>query len=203
MLVDLLRRVEERSALVGELVEAEAEPAIEVGVVRRIELLDGLFDDVHALGVERVEVLLGQLRADPVDPLALVAVRLVGHRRPEHPERDRLSVDLGLQGRLELGCLLGLLAGQLAEVALGREAPQLANPAVAVRRPPKRLRLLELRQLGVALKDRSQLQLLLEPRVVEVELLVELGDEAVGPVAEAVEVGFVRGAAALGKAAVG
>ena len=140
--------------------------------------------------MEGIDVLLGQLDADPVDLLALVAVRLVGHRRPQHPERDRLAVDFGLQGRLELGRLLGLLARQLAQISLGGEAPELADPAVSVRRSAERLRLLELGQLGVALVDRSQLELLLEPRVVEVELLVELGDEAVGPVAEAVEVGL-------------
>ncbi len=135
-------------------------------------------------------MLLGELGADPVDALALVAVRLVGHRRPEHPERDRLAVDLGLERRLELGCLLGLLARQLAEVALGGEAPQLADPGIAVRRLAERLGLLELRQLGVALVDRRELELLLEAGVVEVELLVELGDEPVGPLAEAVEVGL-------------
>jgi hypothetical protein len=138
-------------------------------------------------------VLLGELRADPVDALASVALRLVGHRRPQHPERDRLAVDLGLEGRLELGGLLGLLARQLAEVALGGEAPQLADSAVAVRRLPERLGLLDLGQLGVALVDRRQFELLLEAGVVEVELLVELGDEPVGPVAEAVEVGLGEG----------
>jgi hypothetical protein len=148
---------------------------------------------VDALGVERVEMLLRQLRADAVDALPLVAVRLVGHRRPEHPERDRLAVDLGLQCRLELGGLLGLLPRQLAEVALGGESPELADPAVAVRGVAQRLGLLELRQLGVALVDGRQLELLLEPGVVEVELLVELGDEPVGPLAEAVEVGLREG----------
>ena len=96
---------------------------------------------------------------------------------------------VGLERRLELGDLLGLLARELAEVALGGEAPELADAPVAVRRLAERLRLLELRQLGVALVDRRELELLLEARVVEVELLVELGDEAVGPLAEAVEVG--------------
>ena len=90
---------------------------------------------MDALGVERVEVLLGQLDADAVDPLAPFAVRLVRHRRPQHPEGDRLSVDVGLEGRLQLGCLLGLLARELAQVALGGEAPELADPPVAVRGP--------------------------------------------------------------------
>ena len=73
-------------------------------------------------------MLLGQLDADAVDLLALVAVGLVRHRRPQHPERDRLAVDVGLEGRLELGDLLGLLARQLAQVALRGEAPELADP---------------------------------------------------------------------------
>ena len=108
LLEDLLRRVEERAALVGELVEPEAEAAVELGVVRRLEPLDAVADDLDALGVERVQVLLGQLDADPVEPLALVAVRLVRHRRPEHPERDRLAVDRRLERRLELRDLLGV-----------------------------------------------------------------------------------------------
>ena len=47
-------------------------------------------------------MLLGQLDADAVDPLGPVAVGLVRHRRPKHPERDRLAVDIGLEGRLQL-----------------------------------------------------------------------------------------------------
>ena len=42
LLEDLLRRVEQRAALVGELVEAEAEAPVEVGVVRSAELLDAV-----------------------------------------------------------------------------------------------------------------------------------------------------------------
>ena len=189
LLEDLLGRVEEVAALIGEVVEAEAEAAVELGVVRRLEALDAVADDADAFGVERVQVLLGELDPHLVDPLPLVAVGLVRHRRPKHPERDRLAVDRRLEARLELGDLLGLVARQLAEVALRGEAPQLGDAAVAVRGLPERLRLLEPRQLGVALEDRRQLELILEARVVEVELLVELGDEPVGPVAEAVEVG--------------
>ena len=190
LLEDLLRRVEERAALVGEVVEPEPEAAVEVGVVRRLELLHALADEVDALDVERVEVLLGQLDSDAVDLLPLVAVRLVRHRRPQHAERNRLAVHVGLEARLELGGLLCLLAGQLAQIPLGGEAPELADPAVSVRRPAEGLRLLQLGQLGVALVDRRQLELVLEPRVVEIELLVEVGDEAVCPVAEAVQVGL-------------
>ena len=124
-----------------------------------------------------------------VDPLSLVAVRLVRHRGPEHPERDRLAVDLGLEARFELGHLLGLVARQLAEVALRGEAPELGHAAVAVRGAAEGERLVELRQVGEALEDRGELELLLVARVVEVVLLVELRDEAVGSLAKAVEVG--------------
>jgi hypothetical protein len=134
-------------------------------------------------------MLLRELDPRLVDPLALVAVRLVRHRGPEHPERDLLAVDLGLEGRFELGRLLGLLAGQLSEVALGREAPELGDAAVAVRGAAEGERLVELRQVGEALEDRGELELLLVTRIVEVVLLVELRDEAVSPLAEAVEIG--------------
>ena len=190
LLVELLRRVEQVAALVGELVEPEAEATVELRVVRRFELRDAFADDAHSLAVERVQVLLGQVDADLVEPCALVAVGLVRHRRAQHPEGDRLAVDRRLEARLELGDLLRVLAGELAEVALGREAPELADAPVAVGHFSERLRLLELGQLGVALVDRGQLELLLETGVVEVELLVELRDEPVGTVAEAVEVGL-------------
>ena len=58
-------------------------------------------------------------------------------------------------------------------------------PAVDRRAEP--LDRLEVDQLGVALVDRAQLEVRLQARVVEVVLLVELGDEAVGAVAVAVE----------------
>ena len=189
LLEDLLRRVEQRAALVGELVEAEAEAPVEVGVVRRVELLDAFLCKVDALGVERVQMLLGQLDADPVDLLPLVAVGLVRHRRPQHPEGDRLAVDRCLQARLEARDLLRLVAGEVAQVALGREAPELADSPVAVCGLAERLRLLQPGELGVAVVDRRQLELFLVARVVEVELLVELRDEPVGPLAEVVEVG--------------
>ena len=188
LLEHLLGRVEQVAALRREIVQPEAESAVELRVVRCLEPLDAVADDVDALGVERVQVLLGELDPSLVDPLPLVAVRLVRHRRPEHPERDRLPVDLGLEARLELGHLLGLLARQLAEVALGGEAPELGHAAVAVRGAAEGERLVELRQVGEALEDRGELELLLVARVVEVVLLVELGDEAVGPLAEAIEV---------------
>ncbi len=46
-----------------------------------------------------------------------------------------------------------------------------------------------LRELGVPVVDRLQLELLLDAGVVEVVLLVELGDEPIGALAEAIEVG--------------
>jgi len=137
-------------------------------------------------------MLLGELDAGSVEALALVPVRLVRHRRAEHPEGDLLPVDLGLEAGLELGGLLGLLTRQLSEVALGGEAPQFADVTVAVRRPAESECLVELGQLRIALVDRRELELLLVSRVVEVELLVEVRDEAVGALAEAIEVGRVQ-----------
>ncbi len=129
-----------------------------------------------------------QLDARAIEPLALVAVGLVRDRRAQHPERDLRPVDVGFEARLELCDLLALLARQLAEVALRGEAPQLADAPVAVCHLAERLCLLEVGQLGMALVDRREVERVLEPRVVEVVLLVELGDEAVGLLAEAVQV---------------
>jgi hypothetical protein len=85
--------------------------------------------------MKRVQMLFGQLDANPVEPLALVPVRLVRHRGPEHPERDRLAVDRGFERGLLLRDLLSGLAGQLAEVALDGEAPELGDVAVPIRGP--------------------------------------------------------------------
>ena len=118
-------------------------------------------------------MLLGQLDANPVEPLALVPVRLVRHRGPEHPERDRLAVDRRFESGLLLRDLLGGLARQLAEIALDGEAPELGYVTVPVGGAAERERLVELRQVGIALVDRAELELVLVPCVVEVELLVE------------------------------
>jgi len=56
----------------------------------------------------------------------------------------------------------------------------------------ERERLVELGEIGEALVDRAELEFLLVAGVVEVELLVQLRDEAVGPLAETVEVGGVQ-----------
>src|SRR5207237_3151095 len=88
---------------------------------------------------------------------------------------------------LELGDALGLVADEVAEVALAGEPPQLARIAVPVHRRPDRESGLELRQLPVTLVDRRQLERVLQPREMEVRLLVQLGDEAVGVLAQFVE----------------
>src|SRR6266545_4126963 len=159
LLEQLLRRVENSAALVGELFEAKAEAAIELGVVRRLELLDALGDDSHAVRVERVQVLLGQLDPDLVEELAPVAVGLVRDRGPQHAERNGVAVDRRLEARLEGRDPLGVLSRQLAEVALHREAPELADSAVAV------------------------------DRAADCLCLLEVGEETVGSVSKAVELG--------------
>ena len=78
------------------------------------------------------------------------------------------------------------LARDRAEVALAREAPELAQ-APAVHGLADAAGGLERRELGVPFEDRLELERLLQARVVEVVLLVELGDEAVGAAAVAVE----------------
>ena len=120
------------------------------------------------------------------EPLALVAVRLVRHRDAQHPIRDRLAVDR----RLELGlglrksCLV--VARQVPEEALAGEAPQLGRRALQA------LRGLELRQLFVALVHLLDVERLLQAREVEVVLLVEVADEAVGAIAELIELAAGR-----------
>jgi hypothetical protein len=82
-----------------------------------------------------------------------------------------------------------VLAGELAEVVLAGEAPELLHAAVAVgRRGAERLRLVELGELRIALVERLQVERVLVARVVEVVLLVELRDEPVDAVAVGVEV---------------
>ena len=76
---------------------------------------------------------------------------------------------------------------EVAEVARARELPQLAAAAVPVDRGSERERRIELRQALVPLVDRRDVVRLLEAREVEVGLLVELRDEAVGVRAERVD----------------
>ena len=66
---------------------------------------------------------------------------------------------------------------------------ELTNAAVSVHGLAQRLRRLQRRELVVALVDRLQLEPLLQSGEVEVVLLVELRDEAVGVVAVALELG--------------
>ena len=142
--------------------------------------------DVHGVEVERVQVLLGQLVPRLLEPRPRVAVGGVRDRRRQHPVADGLALVLDLELRLELRDLLGVLARQLAEVALAAEAEEL-QVLPAVHRLAEALDRLEVGQVGVALVDRAQLELGLQAGVVEVVLLVELRDEPVGAGAVAVE----------------
>ena len=123
----------------------------------------------------------------------------VGHRRTDHPVGDRLAVDRRLELGLEGRRLLAVLARQLSEVVLGGEAPELGDAAVAVHglaQDPRAL--LERRELGVAVVDRLQVERVLEARVVQVVLLVELGDEPIDAVAVGVELAGGWGRAGQG-----
>ena len=146
LLVELLGVGEERLALRRQLLEPEAEALVELDVGRDAERGQLAADDLDAVQVDRVQVLLGRLPHRAVELLALAAVGLVGHLRADHPEGQRLAVDGHLELGLELGELLGVLARELAEVALAAELPELADAAVAVHRRADRLHVLELRQ---------------------------------------------------------
>ena len=125
-------------------------------------------------------MLVGEPAALDVEPLALRSVVGVRDRRPQHPIADLLAVDFRLELGLQPRDLLAVLAGEVAEVALAREPPELADAAVAVGRGGERLGPFEPRELLVALVDRLELERLLQAREMLVVLLVELGDEPVG-----------------------
>ena len=160
---------------------SEAEPPVELVVVPGPELLDRLAVDPRRIEEDRVQVLVGERPARLLEPAAALAVGLVRELDAQHPERDRLAVD----GCLELGLdrrePFLVRAGEAAEEALAREAPELDRRAL------EPLRGLEPRQLRVAFVDRVDLERRLVARVVLVPLALELGEEEVGRVAEGVE----------------
>ena len=174
-----LRLLEECAGALGQLVELEPEPSVELRVVRRAELAHCGLLDADRVQLERQQVLLGQRVAGVLEPLALVAVGLVRDRRAEHPVGDLLAVDGHGQVGLDLSGPLLVLTGQVPEVALAREAPELADAAVSVHRGADPVGLVEIGQLGELLVDRLELEGVLQARVVEVVLLVDRGDEAV------------------------
>ena len=187
-----LGRVEELSALVRETVEVELEALVQIEVRLGAELAHAALRALDRVQRDRVQVLLRQAVAHLLDPAALVAVLLVGDRRPQHPERDLLAVDLRLQLRLEAGGALGVLAGQRREEALAGEFPELAHARAAVDRGADPLRLLDVGQVGVALVDRLEVEIILQAGKVEVVLLHLLSDEMVGALAVGVELTFGR-----------
>ncbi len=180
-LPELLGLVEDRAALHGEVVETEAEALVELVVVRRAELVDRVAVDLRCFEVDRVQVLVEQPDARLLERAALVAIRLVRHRHPKHPVRHRLAVHGRLERRLlaREACLV--LARQVAEESFAREPPQLGRRAFHPRRR------VEARQVLVALVHLLDVEALLLSGEVEVVLLVEIGDEAVGALAERVE----------------
>jgi hypothetical protein len=194
VLVQALRRVEEVAALLGQVVERGGGEglAVQLEVVGETEVARALLDHLGRVEVQRVHVLVEHVVRKGVELAPLVAVRLVRERGTHHPEGDLLAVDRDGQLRLELGELLRMFARQIAEVALAREAPQLPHARAAVDGEADRLHLLELGEVLVPLVDRRQVERVLQTRVVEVELLVQLRDEAVGLFAVGVELA-VRG----------
>ena len=171
----------------GEPLEVVLEAvAIQVEVGGRTQLGNSPLSEVRGLEIDRVQVLLGQVVPRLFEPRARVSVGGVRDRRRQHPVADGLALVLRLELRLELRDLLRVVARELAEIPLAAEAVELhvRPPGDRLAEPLDRL---EVDQLGVALVNRAQLEVRLQPRVVEVVLLVELGDEAIGAVAVAVE----------------
>src|SRR5262249_53391029 len=110
-----LRVGEQPAALFGEVVEQEAEAAVEVGVVLGAEPPRLALADLRSLKLEDVQMILGELVPRRLDSGADVAVLLVHKSRLEHPIRDLLAVDCCGQRCLELGDPLRLLADEVAE----------------------------------------------------------------------------------------
>ncbi len=186
-LVEALRRIEEGSALSGEPFQLQCEPvAVEEEVVVRPESWNRALRRLDRIEVERVQVLLGQRVARLLEPRPRRAIRLVRDRRPQHPVADRLAVVRDLERGFESRNPLSVLARQLAEIALAAEAEELEILAPLDGRADP-LDRLEVGEIGMPLVDRSQLEVGLVAGVVEVVLLVELCEEAVGSLAVAVE----------------
>ena len=187
LLPERLRRVEQLAAPGRQGVEPEPEAAVELQIRRRAEPRHRLANLPGGLGVDRVQVLLGQLPPHRVEALAARPVRLVRDRRAEHPERDLLGVD----GRAQLGLgardPLLVLAGELPEMAFAREAPELPDAAILAGARLERAGPLERRQVRMLGVDRLEVERLFQPRVVPVVGGVELRAEAVRLLTERVE----------------
>src|SRR5262249_27407787 len=127
-----------------------------------------------------------------LEPLALLPVRLVRDRRPQHPERDLVAVDRRTEPGLEIGRALVEVSGQVAEVALAGELPELADAAVARDGRADTVRLLQRGQFGELVVDRGEVERVLVPGVVQVVLLVDGRDEAVRLLAVVVQFAWGR-----------
>ena len=189
LLVQTLRRVEEVSALLGQLVERRGRQglAVQLEVVGEAEVARTLLHDARRVEMQGVHVLVEQVVRARVQLAAFVAVRLVRKRGADHAVRDLLALDGDGKLGFQLGELLCVVARQVAEVALAGETPELADARAAVDGEPDRLHLFELGQVRVALVDRRQVEGVLQAGVMEIELLVELGDKPVRLLAIRVE----------------
>ena len=189
LLEQALRVGEDGAALVGQLVELEAEAAVQLDGVGRAEILHRLQRDCRRLAVDRVHVLLGQLVPRLLERSPLVAVGLVRHRRTQHAEADLLAVHVRLDRRLERGDLLRVLLREVGEVFGAAEVPELADGSITVDRSAQRSRVLQRRQLGIAVVDLRDVERVLVTRVVHVPLVHQLREEAVGLLADGRELG--------------
>ena len=93
LLPELLRLGEQTAALRGEVVEREAETAVEGGVVLSAEPSGLPLDDLRRLQLERIQVLLGELvpRASTRTDIAVLLVPSVGSSIRKGSPRRRPS----------------------------------------------------------------------------------------------------------------
>ena len=134
-------------------------------------------------------MLLGQLVSPILERTTLVAVGLVRHRRPQHAEPDGLAVHGRLELRLERRDLLGVRLREVREVLRTAEVPELAHGGIAVDGGAESVRVVERRQLGIAVVDTRDLERVLVPGVVHVPLVEQLREEPVGLLADVGELG--------------
>ena len=163
---------------------AEVEALVQLAVARGAERGDALADRVERPAVDRVQPLLDHLGARGLEPQPPLAVGLVRDLGAQQAVADRLAVDLDVERGLELGERLGVLARQVPEVALAREAPQLRRARRRIRSSPRaRGRRRASSGRRSARRAPRAPSVVLQPGEVEVVLLVDAREEPIGLVA--------------------